>query len=130
MLGGTLTSTIVVAKNPKATADTIHAALLFFKSARLTAKMILKLSRPTAGNNGQRFQHFGHNAILLARSEVREHGKRQHLRYSFLRHREITNTETKSFVGLREVKRDRIVNPCTNAGLFQMFLELCSIGNP
>jgi len=37
------------------------------------------LPRPAAGGNGERLQHFGHDAILLARGEVREHGKRQYL---------------------------------------------------
>ena len=37
------------------------------------------LARPAAGGNGNRLQHCGHDAILLARGEIREHGKRQYL---------------------------------------------------
>ena len=88
------------------------------------------LARPAAGGNGGTPQHFSYNAILLARGELREHRKRQHLRSSFLRDRKITGTETKSFVGLRGVKPDRIVNTCTNAGLVQTFLELRPIAHP
>jgi hypothetical protein len=41
--GGTLISTVTIAKHAKATADTIHAALLFFKSARLATKKNLEV---------------------------------------------------------------------------------------
>ena len=75
-------------------------------------------------------KHPGYNAILLVRREIREHGKRQHLRDSFLRDREIAGTETESFISLCEVKRDRIVNARTNARLVQPFLELRPITHP
>jgi len=74
-------------------------------------------------------QHLRHDALLLLGGQLREHGKRQHLRGSFLSNREIADTKTKSLVGFRQVKRNGIVNPCADAGFVQPLLKLRTIGD-
>jgi hypothetical protein len=66
-------------------------------------------------------QHLSHDALLLLSGELWKHRKRQHLRDGFFDHREIADTKNKPFVSLRQIKRDRIMNPCTDAGFAKRF---------
>ena len=77
-----------------------------------------------------RLRDFSHNALPLVRNGLGKHRKRRPLRSGFLCNREVTGPETQSFLRLREVKRDQIVNPCANVGLVQTFLELRPITYP
>src|SRR2546422_11337903 len=71
----------------------------------------------------------GDYAALLLRRELGEHGKRKHLGGGLLSDREVTRTEAQSLIGLREVKRDRVVDARSDASGGQVLLEKLPVRN-
>src|SRR5205807_6598182 len=72
----------------------------------------------------------GDYAALLLRGELREHRERKHLGGGLLGDREVTRTEAQSLIGLREVKRDRVVDARADACGRQVLLEGLTVRNP
>src|SRR2546425_12259912 len=72
----------------------------------------------------------GDYAALLLRRELGEHGKRKHLGGCLLGDREVTRTEAQSLIGLREVKRDWVVDARSDACGGQVLLEGVPVRDP
>src|SRR2546426_6407018 len=78
----------------------------------------------------RRLHQLSNHSFLLLVGELGEHRERKHLGGSLFGDREVTRTENQSVVGLREVKRDRVVNTRANAGGRERVLDTLSVRNP
>ena len=71
-----------------------------------------------------------HNPLLLLPGELGEHREGDHLGGGLLGDRQVTRTEAQRLVGLREVKRDRVVDARSDAGGGQILLESVTVRDP
>src|SRR2546425_1949278 len=74
--------------------------------------------------------HAGNDPLLLLKREAGEHRERKHLGRCLLGDWEVTPTEAETLVGLREVKRDRVVDARSDACGGQVLLEGLPIRDP
>src|SRR5207245_2880394 len=74
--------------------------------------------------------HASNDPLLLLKREAGEHRERKHLGRCLLGDWEVTPTEAESLVGLREVKRDRVVDARSDAGGGQVRLEELAVCDP
>src|SRR5271156_2136354 len=83
----------------------------------------------TKGTDGGKLLNLLDDSRLRRSLELRIHGKREDFHSDFFGDREVTFFETKAFIGLLQMKRNRIVNTGIDLGIGEMLLQSIAIGH-
>src|SRR6266513_3502953 len=97
---------------------------------RYDGKHTFRSRWPTTLSHGHGLDHHGDYVALLLVGELGKHRERKHLGGCLLGNREIARTEAERIIGLREMKRDRVVDARSDARGSQILLKLLPVSDP